>query len=112
LHAVGQLAGVRQAQAEGAARIRLGLTLNLERRIATFLGVAVTLIALIADAGERLDADVATTEVVADFGKGVLGAGVIALLSRSLKPLNATRRLPLPSWLPYEAPRRKANGPS
>lgn len=79
-HAVIQRADFRHAQADSGVEVALGLSMNLERCIPAFLGVAVTLVALVADSDKWLDADLALAQVVPRFDERLLGAGVVAAL--------------------------------
>ena len=76
-HAVVQCVDFCRAQAEGTAEIVAGLPKDLQRRITTFFSVAVTLVTLVAEAGERFECHVVAAEVEAQFGEGLLSVGVV-----------------------------------
>ena len=86
-HAVIQSSDFRRTQAEGAAEVVAGLPKDFQRRISTFFAVAVALVALITDAGERFERRVVPANIDRQFGKGLLSVGVVIALESIAEPV-------------------------
>src|SRR5689334_10432307 len=87
LHAVIQRVEFCQAQAECAAEVVLQLVMDFKRCGTPFFRVAIALITLIAKTCEWLDIDVGAAEVVPDFSKRLLGAGVVPAFGAVLETI-------------------------
>ncbi|MNF69721.1 hypothetical protein D3C84_516110 [compost metagenome] len=77
LDSVVQRVELRHAQTEGTVDVVPCLSQDFQGRVPTFFRVVVALIALIAEAGERLDGIDVATHVVTHFRKGLLRIGVV-----------------------------------
>ncbi|MNL13542.1 hypothetical protein D3C87_1344510 [compost metagenome] len=89
LHAVIQPIDLRQAQPERAVQILVTLPVDFQCRRAALFREAVALVALVANACEWLEADVAASQVVADLGEGLLCIGVVTTFRAVAEPIEA-----------------------
>ncbi|VVN26602.1 hypothetical protein PS624_04615 [Pseudomonas fluorescens] len=88
-HAVIQSSDFRRTQTEGAAEVVAGLSEDFQCRVPAFFAVAVALVALITEAGERFERRVVPANIDRQFGKGLLSVGVVIALEAITEPVKS-----------------------